>query len=870
MESFQSEFSRLNTFESFKEIWTHYGFGTDHRELIQQEFARIKDVTYLDHAGTTLFPESQMKKFYEDILRNVYGNPHSHNASSRLTNDTVESVRYRILEHFNTSPQEYSVIFTAGCTAALKLVADSFPWGSGSQFCYFTDNHTSVVGIRGVTIPKGVKTLAVSPQEVEARAKDHQNNQVTVITEHDISVAHLFCYPAQSNFSGRKYPLSYVTGVQSQQLYPTCEHRGRWFVLLDAASFVGCSPLDLKQHPADFVPISFYKIFGFPTGLGALLVKNEAAELLRKGYFGGGTASAYTAGEDYFVPKSNIISRFEDGTISFLDIISLHHGFDVLQKLTGSMVNIQLHTFGLARYTYMILSCLRHNNEQPVAQIYCDNEFESVAKQGAVLNFNLLDRHGQVVGYSKVDKMASLFNIHMRTGCFCNTGACQAHLGISNKEVKRNLQAGHVCGDNIDLVEGRPTGSIRISFGYMSTFEDCQSFLKFVVNCFVDKPLKLDQERLARIRSATTTEASVSDLLNSVYISRTVPEENQLSPSPAPLNNQSSEVVSKSERNVGKPCTLTNIFIYPIKSCAAFEVTEWPVGPHGLLYDRTWMVVNENGVCLSQKRETKLCLIHPHICLASNILRLQAPGMETITLPLEASGENHVLRKCQSKVCGDRIQAVDCGESVSAWLSEFLGKPCCLVRQNPDFSRDMKMGQEKGICPSALSLVNEAQFLLINRASVSLLLDHIVNKQDNSHNDAPFDMLQLIHRFRANLIVSSSRPFEEEEWSGMKIGGTLFQVIGKCGRCQMIGIDQTSSIRTQEPLKSLLECRSGKVTFGVYLIHLPQRNLTAHSTLSVCSHIKTLLALSLGHECLDTRNATVVAHVLDTSVCGGS
>lgn len=240
----------------------------------------------------------------------------------------------------------------------------------GSQFCYLTDNHTSVVGIRGVTGPQGVGTVPVFPQEIEARAK---TSQVTVNTQDECLVAHLFCFPAQSNFSGRKYPLSYVRGIQCQQLYPACEHKGRWFVLLDASGFVGCSPLDLKQHPADFVPISFYKMFGFPTGLGALLVRNEVAELLKKKYFGGGTAAAYLVGEDYFVPKSDIVSRysalqsslfysrkhwidllvigssiflylclgvfrFEDGTISFLDIISLHHGFDALHRLTGMKV----------------------------------------------------------------------------------------------------------------------------------------------------------------------------------------------------------------------------------------------------------------------------------------------------------------------------------------------------------------------------------------------------------------------------------------------------------------------------------------------------------------------------------------------------
>ncbi|XP_076830610.1 molybdenum cofactor sulfurase [Brachyhypopomus gauderio] len=832
-----NDLSRLCTFESFKESCPYYGFGLDQRDIIQREFTRIKDITYLDHAGTTLYPESHIKTFHEDITRNVYGNPHSHSPSSQLTHDTVESVRYRILEHMNTSPEEYSVIFTAGCTAALKLVADSFPWvsasaeGSGSLFCYLTDNHTSVVGIRGVTGPQGVGAVPVSPRDVEARA---QNNPVSGSSERACLAPHLFCYPAQSNFSGRKYPLSYVRGIQSGRLYPACEHRGRWFVLLDAACFVACSPLDLKQHPADFVPISFYKMFGFPTGLGALLVRNEVAGLLRKGYFGGGTVSAYLVEEDYFVPKANLVSRFEDGTIPFLDIISLHHGFDALLKLTGGMRNVQLHTFGLARYTYMILSSLRHSNGRPVARIYCDSEFENAAEQGAVINFNLLDCHGRVVGYSQVDKMACLFNIHLRTGCFCNTGACQANLIISNQEVKRNLQAGHVCGDNIDLVEGRPTGSVRISFGYMSSFEDCQRFLKFIADNFVAKPLRFDQERLSRLQSSSAEGCSTSEELTTAPTP--VPGRCILGVSPAPIpETLAQEALIKAEKNIGR--TLTNIFIYPIKSCAAFEVTEWPLGPQGLLYDRTWMVVNENGVCLSQKREPKLCLIHPHVCLASNTLSLQASGMDPVCLPLETSVEGSGPRTCQSKICGDRVQTLDCGETASLWLSEFLGKPCSLIRQSPDFIRKMKMGQKEGVDPAALSLANQAQFLLINRSSVGLLLDYIMNRQDSSNNGAAIDMPQLIHRFRANLVISGREPLEEEEWSHVKLGHALFQVAGRCGRCQMIGIDQETGNRSQEPLRSLSEYRNGKVTFGVYLLHQPHSNPDAHLTLSVGSQV---------------------------------
>ncbi|XP_030627601.1 molybdenum cofactor sulfurase [Chanos chanos] len=842
MEAQSLEFKRLLRFESFREAWCHYGYGTDQQELIQKEFHRIKGITYLDHAGTTLFPDSQIKEFYQDISRNVYGNPHSHNPSSRLTHDTVEHVRYRILEHFNTSPEEYSVIFTSGCTAALKLLADSFPWRTGSDgepgslLTYLTDNHTSVVGIRGVTAPLGVITLPVTPKDVESRAKNHPQNDAEA--KKSEPTPHIFCYPAQSNFSGRKYPLSYVRGIQSRCLYPACDYEGRWLVLLDAASFVGCSPLDLREHPADFVPISFYKIFGFPTGLGALLVRNEVADMLRKGYFGGGTAAAYLAGENYFVPRSSVISRFEDGTVSFFDIISLHHAFDTLHRLTGSMVKIQNHTFGLAHYTYIVLSSLRHNNGEPVAQIYCDTEFQDPSTQGAILNFNLLDSHGNIIGYSQVDNLASLFNIHVRTGCFCNTGACQMFLGISNDQAKKNLQAGHVCGDNIDLIDGRPTGSVRISFGYMSTFEDCQEFLNFVVKCFVDKPLRLDQERLARLKVPVPLKDSSPCQPTAMPNAPLVHQEREQNSSPAPITGAYTEgTVSKPDQKAGEAYTLTNLFIYPIKSCAAFEVTEWPLGPRGLLYDREWMLVNENGVCLSQKREPRLCLIQPSICLATKVLSIHAPGMDTISIPLEMGEEKTVsTMACQSKVCGDRVQTVNCGEKISAWLSEFLGKPCRLIRQNPDFTRDMKMGSGQGNSPSALSLANEAQYLMINKTSVSLLQDQISKRQDESNGVKPFDIQELIHRFRANLVISGITPFEEDDWLDLTVGSTEFKVVGKCGRCQMIGIDQSTGTRTLEPLRSLSEFRNGKLTFGVYLAH---KSLKNSSVLSAGSLIRS-------------------------------
>ncbi|XP_061546370.1 molybdenum cofactor sulfurase [Phycodurus eques] len=817
------DFHKLNSLETFKEAWSCYGYGENLEDVLEGEFTRIKGTVYLDHAATTLYPDSLVRSYCLDISRNVYGNPHSHNPSSRLTHETVERVRYRILQHFNTTAEEYSVIFTSGCTAAIKLAAEVFPWRSqteneaGSHFCYLTDNHTSVVGIRGLTSNRGVVTLPVSPQEVENRAKDKAQGENAVC-----QTPHLFCYPAQSNFSGTKYPLSHVEGIQARRLYPACDCRGQWFVLLDAASLVSCSPLNLQDCPADFIPISFYKIFGFPTGLGALLVRNQAAAILKKTYFGGGTAAAYLSGEDYYVQAANLSDRFEDGTVSFLDIIALNHSFEALYRITGGMQNIQQHTFGLARYTYMLLSSLCHGNGQPVAQMYTQGQFDSPNTQGAILNFNLIDSRGEIIGYSQVDRMASLYNIQVRTGCFCNTGACQSFLGITNQQMKRNLQAGHVCGDTIDLVDGHPTGSVRVSFGYMSTFDDCQKFLSFVAECFVKKPVAVDHTRIERLRAASASNEEKTVNINEVK--HKVEEKKKVS-------QKGFEPVHPNSREGAY--TLTNIYIYPIKSCGAFEAHNWPVGPQGLLYDRAWMVVNGNGVCLSQKREPRLCLIRPQVHLSSNELFLQASGMHTISVPLEIRTEMHASYPvCQSKVCGDRVETKDCGDEAASWLSDLLGQPCRLIRQSPDFTRCMKNKSDTAVTSPSLSLVNEAQYLMINRASVEL-----IHKVMSSRQDYPeLDTQNIISRFRSNFVIAGVKPFEEDNWSNLIIGNIRFMVRGQCVRCQMVGVDQSTGTKTKEPLMSLSAYRNGKVTFGVYLTNQLPGSPTA-SVLSVGSHI---------------------------------
>nr|XP_005586917.1 PREDICTED: molybdenum cofactor sulfurase isoform X2 [Macaca fascicularis] len=811
-----------------------YGYGPGSlRELRAREFGRLAGTVYLDHAGATLFSQSQLESFTNDLMENTYGNPHSQNISSKLTYDTVEQVRYRILAHFHTTAEDYTVIFTSGSTAALKLVAEAFPWvsqgpeSSGSQFCYLTDSHTSVVGMRNVTMAINVTSTPVRPEDLWSAEERGAS-----VSDPDCQLPHLFCYPAQSNFSGVRYPLSWIEEVKSGRLHPVSTP-GKWFVLLDAASYVSTSPLDLSAHQADFVPISFYKIFGFPTGLGALLVHNRAAPLLRKTYFGGGTASAYLAGEDFYIPRPSVAQRFEDGTISFLDVIALKHGFDTLERLTGGMENIKQHTFTLAQYTYVALSSLRYPNGAAVVRIYSDSEFSSPEVQGPIINFNVLDDKGNIIGYS---------------------------------------QAGHVCGDNMDLIDGQPTGSVRISFGYMSTLDDVQAFLRFIIDTRLhssgDWPVS---QTHADTREAGAPSAeSQADVIPAVMGRHSLlPQEDALTGSGV-WNNSSTTVNAvpvappvcdvartqqiPSEKAAGVlqgalgPLVVTNLYLYPIKSCAAFEVTRWPVGNQGLLYDRSWMVVNHNGVCLSQKQEPRLCLIQPFIDLQQRIMVIKAKGMEPIEVPLEENSEQTQIR--QSRVCADRVNTYDCGEKISSWLSTFFGRPCHLIRQSSNFQRNAKKKHGKDQLPgtmATLSLVNEAQYLLINTSSI-LELHQQLNTSDENGKQELFSVKDLSLRFRANIIINGKRAFEEEKWDEISIGSLHFQVLGPCHRCQMICIDQQTGQRNQHVFQKLSESRETKVNFGMYLMHT-SLDLSSPCFLSVGTQVLPVLKQNVeGHD----------------------
>ncbi|XP_017492823.1 PREDICTED: molybdenum cofactor sulfurase 2-like [Rhagoletis zephyria] len=158
---------------------------------------------------------------------------------------------------------------------------------------------------------------------------------------------------------------------------------------------------------------------------------------------------------------------------------------------------------------------------------------------------------------------------------------------------------------------------------------------------------------------------------------------------------------------------------------------------------------------------------------------------------------------CQSKVCNDLVEGLDCGEATGQWLSDCLEtEGLRLVRQNSE--RRSQDGAAKEI-----SFANQAQFLLINRASVRWLANKVESEKESID--------QTVDRFRGNLIFETASPFEENSFEEISIGDVNFKVDGFCTRCQMICIDQHSGCKTNEPLRTIAREFGGKIRFGIYL-----------------------------------------------------
>ena len=263
---------------------------------------------YLDYAGAGLPAQAQLAAHADRMRGRCFGNPHSENPASAASTELIERARLAVLAHFNAPPEEYAAIFTPNATGACRLVGESYPFGPRTRLVLTQDNHNSVNGIREFAASRGAVTQYVPFCSPELRVDDDAIRQA--LAQPGLGARRaaprrrgLLAYPAQSNFSGVQHPLRWIQTA----------HEHGYDVLLDAAAYVPSNRLDLSVVKPDFVPVSWYKVFGYPTGVGCLIARREALGRLRRPWFAGGSVYLASVQAGWHTLASGE-ARFEDGT----------------------------------------------------------------------------------------------------------------------------------------------------------------------------------------------------------------------------------------------------------------------------------------------------------------------------------------------------------------------------------------------------------------------------------------------------------------------------------------------------------------------------------------------------------------------------
>ena len=796
-------------------------------EVIAHADCLVQGSVYLDHAGTTLYSKSLMDGFAKDMTSNLFGNPHSASLSSQLSTSRIEDIRLRVLQFFNADPTEFDVVFVANATAGIKLVAEAFRAALGGfDYAYHQTSHTSLIGVR----EEARNSLCLDDAQM-----DSWLGGLNPFEHHSMrSPTTLFAYPAQSNMDGQRLPFSWSTRLRQ---LPSSGNS--FYTVLDAAAFAATAPLDLSDFTAapDFTVVSFYKIFGFPD-LGALIVRRQSESIFsHRRYFGGGTVDTVVCvKEQWHASKSQFLhERLEDGTLPIHSIIALDVAMDTHRRLFGTMNDISSHVAFLANRLHTGLAALRHRNRQHVCRVYSPStsQVDPTGGNGPTVSFNILNQTGAWISLAEFEKLATLKGFHIRTGGVCNPGGIASALDLQPWEIKRNFSSGFRCGDDNDIIAGKPTGVIRASLGAMSTISDVDSFVTFIDEFYRDDTIVSPVEELRH-------------------------------------DHRPSDLYVKS------------ITVYPIKSCGGFQVpeeTKWEVRPEGLAWDREWCLVHRGtGQALSQKRYPRMSLIRPILDFEEGCLRVTYAGDTSkqsnpgISVPLSNNPamfqQAAHWRSRSSRVCGEEISAQTyISPEINDFFSAILEVPCMLARfppggQGPSM-RHSKAHLQKhqavsklAVIPSAgtghappsppdsdaeserrrILLSNESPILVVNTASLEFLNQEISSRGGEEVSASVF---------RANIVLApdgappQGLAYAEDSWSTLRIGQQEFKMLGSCRRCHMVCINQETGLKNEEPFITLSKTRrfDGKVFFGTHMGHTPSADIATkvaqHPTIKV-------------------------------------
>jgi len=704
---------------------------------------------YFDYAGCALPQYDTLRSSFNLLTTTTFTNPHSYSNPSSQELDYVTRCRETICALFNTTLEEYTPIFTANATSAIKMVGELINY---NNFYYTKANHNSVVNIRSLAISKDANVFVLDD---ELRVLDTLH---TSKTPQPVSYP-LVAFPAECNFSGKKYPLSLIN---------TCKET--WgpntLVLLDAAKYTSTSRLCLDVFKPDFVPISLYKLVGYPTGLGVLMVKNTARDAFHKIYFGGGTLDHNIADALISKPRDDFISRMEDGTIPFITIME---AYIALQSFIKTLDEDEEHIHYMSQLFHDKLASLKHPNGNPLAVIYGWNDNRHTYRNGSIVTCNFLNEGGYFIGYKDVEHMLKNAGITVRVGCCCNPGACATYLQLTTEETIKHTKLGHKCWDNKELIDGRPTGAVRFSFGRQTTYDEITLLVDTLCSLFI-----------------TNVDVMMRDMF---------------------LSNQST-------LHEQSKVQIVDICLYPVKGCQPFHVKSWNMTLTGLQYDRHFVVVDDKHRVVTLKANHNLGRLHPTIVFDDE-------NRASVVIRDSQSGESITVS------CDKSLQVED---DVHVWLTSVLRRSCDSEGRKYYLRHD-GLHNSHPVLVCNVSSLHDLQMRIASKnmgwtwktwckvaSYVPSILSSSVSAVTSKLLEKTVDV--VMDRFRPNIVISGVKAYDEDNISEMKISAITLHKEADCGICYTSVVNPTTlkNDESLEPMQTLLTYRKREkgVMFGAF------------------------------------------------------
>ncbi|SPO26648.1 related to molybdenum cofactor sulfurase [Ustilago trichophora] len=493
--------------------------------LRKREFSRLDSnggSVYLDYTGASLYPSSLISDHAKWLKRSVAGNPHSTSPSSLLSSRATQEARKAVLEFFDADEAEYDLVWTANATAGFRIVGETYDW-QGKKVLIPRDAHNSLNSLAKKAEVGGGSFEFVEFDSASSSSDGGQRDTISIdayltalsrpSNSQDASGEKgLVFFTGQSNITGAKLALSPLLG-QAKNL--------GWDIGLDAAALAPTTRISLRTHSSvDFMVVSLYKICGYPTGLGALIMKKSMyAKMTKKQTFFGGNIVGITMDRFDFTLVDGP-ERFEDGTANFTAMAAVKPGLEfaarwmesvakrnrmLLEWLVKELDSVyypvegekegfdekQSFSSSSSSSSSSSFSSTSHKNPSPAkaVKLVRIGGPTSLDLRGFTLPLVFTSSSGDSLNYRFVIWCAAQESISLRGGpCMCNPGASSS---VMQRGLITDLEAS-------SLLAVADVGIVRVSLGVASNFKDVWRLVHFARKltdlCWVEKMWKSYQE----------------------------------------------------------------------------------------------------------------------------------------------------------------------------------------------------------------------------------------------------------------------------------------------------------------------------------------------------------------------------------------